>query len=90
MGDFNPRSPQGERPVTQIVRELNKDFNPRSPQGERLMPRLLIQLCQLFQSTLPARGATASGSMLVGDVLEFQSTLPARGATPLDDQLSLF
>ena len=33
--DFNPRSPHGERPVSEMVRVLTGDFNPRSPHGER-------------------------------------------------------
>ena len=37
MGDFNPRSPQGERQATsEAIAERGGDFNPRSPQGERL------------------------------------------------------
>ena len=35
---------------------------------------------ELFQSTLPARGATGGGVLLVSLEI-FQSTLPARGAT---------
>ena len=34
-----------------------------------------------FQSTLPARGATAPGRMEDPMIYKFQSTLPARGAT---------
>ena len=34
------------------------DFNPRSPQGERRKPRLATTARTLFQSTLPAGGAT--------------------------------
>ena len=36
----------------------------------------------IFQSTLPARGATASAALLTRRCGVFQSTLPARGATP--------
>ena len=35
----------------------------------------------VFQSTLPARGATSSGSTRRTSEFSFQSTLPARGAT---------
>ena len=35
------------------------DFNPRSPHGERPFPEILLALRLSFQSTLPARGATA-------------------------------
>ena len=34
------------------------NFNPRSPRGERLTTRSNLRLETLFQSTLPARGAT--------------------------------
>ena len=33
--NFNPRSPQGERPVHSSVTPSLSNFNPRSPQGER-------------------------------------------------------
>ena len=36
-----------------------KNFNPRSPHGERLFLTLSCQAAYTFQSTLPARGATA-------------------------------
>ena len=55
---FNPRSPHGERPIGMINYKKSIYFNPRSPHGER---RLLLPLCNpqiIFQSTLPARGAT--------------------------------
>ena len=35
VGNFNPRSPHGERPVTVRWLRAVKDFNPRSPHGER-------------------------------------------------------
>ena len=40
-GDFNPRSPCGERLDLSLAIVDNNDFNPRSPCGER-------QLCQMF------------------------------------------
>ena len=56
------------------------DFNPRSPHGERRQNAPNIVPNVLFQSTLPARGATVGGA-LPFRVYAFQSTLPARGAT---------
>ena len=56
------------------------DFNPRSPQGERRRGTIPTKANQIFQSTLPARGATTA-STIVRVPAEFQSTLPARGAT---------
>ncbi len=58
--DFNPRSPHGERPICQRVSGWYVNFNPRSPHGERQAPRQKEVMTMKFQSTLPARGATAS------------------------------
>ena len=58
--DFNPRSPRGERRV--VVSRLSPllgNFNPRSPRGERRRIDVFHIIQILFQSTLPARGATA-------------------------------
>ena len=57
------------------------DFNPRSPHGERQLFRPFLHAFCLFQSTLPARGATSASCLEQFDFEEFQSTLPARGAT---------
>ena len=57
-----------------------RNFNPRSPHGERQVAALSDSLFGLFQSTLPARGATQF-SIYFKFRKEFQSTLPARGAT---------
>ena len=56
--NFNPRSPHGERRCWKGTPENRNYFNPRSPHGERLSPRTLKDSPTLFQSTLPARGAT--------------------------------
>ena len=78
---FNPRSPHGERRQRgRAVRTVRGHFNPRSPHGERLMPRCPYCDGEIFQSTLPARGATRKGNEQA-DNHRFQSTLPARGAT---------
>ena len=58
---FNPRSPQGERHTSSWLHKCqNGHFNPRSPQGERRSQSLQTGLQAIFQSTLPARGATAN------------------------------
>ena len=58
-GDFNPRSPYGERRVvTPHHRCLRLDFNPRSPYGERPTRLRFSVVADGFQSTLPLRGAT--------------------------------
>ena len=55
-------------------------FNPRSPCGERRFAVLTHHRKDIFQSTLPVRGATSLGKVFpCVDV--FQSTLPVRGAT---------
>ena len=61
------------------LREPN--FNPRSPCGERPGDAAGNIAIQLFQSTLPVRGATKCGVCVMVDAEGFQSTLPVRGAT---------
>ena len=58
--NFNPRSPHGERRWLMCETGRFTDFNPRSPHGERLAPTEMITQRGVFQSTLPARGATPS------------------------------
>ena len=79
---FNPRSPHGERRRRMCAERWKSNFNPRSPHGER--QGAVRGCCELkqFQSTLPARGATAGSPFSLGGG-SFQSTLPARGATPI-------
>ena len=57
---FNPRSPRGERPGANVYMPRRNYFNPRSPRGERLFNRRILRTPLVFQSTLPARGATDS------------------------------
>ena len=57
-----------------------QNFNPRSPHGERRGTQKNAQPARIFQSTLPARGATQTVTG-AGRLSKFQSTLPARGAT---------
>ena len=57
--NFNPRSPHGERPSSSSQSfRIPSNFNPRSPHGERRESGRIRRGCCLFQSTLPARGAT--------------------------------
>ena len=55
---FNPRSPHGERHDPFDPVEMVDNFNPRSPHGERLDREQERAKTLIFQSTLPARGAT--------------------------------
>ena len=57
-GDFNPRSPHGERRRRRLSAADAGHFNPRSPHGERLATAAVLLAHIVFQSTLPARGAT--------------------------------
>ena len=59
---FNPRSPHGERLLGHgVAASVLGDFNPRSPHGERPCSNQRILCNVIFQSTLPARGATLLG-----------------------------
>ena len=78
---FNPRSPHGERQSRARNKAVAHHFNPRSPHGERLQISSQKSSKCTFQSTLPARGATALRCIQLSSRRLFQSTLPARGAT---------
>ncbi len=81
LSHFNPRSPHGERlDFSPKICLLRGNFNPRSPHGERLTAFPLPFVAGVFQSTLPAWGATDAAPQ-AGAALPFQSTLPAWGAT---------
>ena len=56
--DFNPRSPHGERRRSLLSIATLIYFNPRSPHGERPLMKSMIIMTSIFQSTLPAWGAT--------------------------------
>ena len=58
--NFNPRSPHGERRRRIPAPTRRRYFNPRSPHGERPVLSGREPLLDLFQPTLPARGATLS------------------------------
>ena len=62
------------------MRNLSSSFNPRSPRGERRIGAAVTMQSEMFQSTLPTRGATMVGGKKDKSG-EFQSTLPTRGAT---------
>ena len=56
---FNPRSPHGERRERTVWKHPSvRYFNPRSPHGERPRAQRWNRLVEIFQSTLPAWGAT--------------------------------
>ena len=86
---FNPRSPHGERHRGFIMRRIRECISIHAPRtGSDSCPFRACPRLDLFQSTLPARGATpSSGGEFRGGA--FQSTLPARGATVLSFPLVL-
>ena len=66
---------------TTVLSPAAGNFNPRTPRGVRPLVLLLGQGLSIFQSTHPARGATATTSLSPSNPRQFQSTHPARGAT---------
>ena len=80
-GNFNPRSPHGERRADVKLTLKQCSFQSTLPARGATDRVELKDRAFLFQSTLPARGATLE--LLKTAVYQsFQSTLPARGATP--------
>ena len=78
---FNPRSPRGERRSDNGAGCTKDGISIHAPrEGSDARERDLSQMGGLFQSTLPARGATG-GRSGTSRFQVFQSTLPARGAT---------
>ena len=80
--DFNPRSPRGERHASLIDVACMHDISIHAPRvGSDRRTSSLSAPVIVFQSTLPAWGATAAASS-ESFCARFQSTLPAWGATP--------
>ena len=79
-GDFNPRSPHGERRHHARKGYEHEHFNPRSPHGERQGRQLAGAACQNFNPRSP-HGERHYVRRETIELVEFQPTLPARGAT---------
>ena len=74
---FNPRSPHGERRVLAPDTTFHMNhFNPRSPHGERRPPSARASSPKRFQSTLPARGATATRGLASTSASHFNPRSP--------------
>ena len=71
---------EGGDPIAAVSFGCRRYFNPRPPRGGRLLRRACYHISIGFQSTPPARGATAGSPVQLPDLV-FQSTPPARGAT---------
>ena len=83
-GNFNPRSPHGERQGQNRHDCQRHRFQSTLPaRGATASIMAAIALRGRFQSTLPARGATKYSEILPKRNTKFQSTLPARGATAI-------
>ena len=76
---FNPRSPHGERLSPSLRQHGEYYFNPRSPHGERRVSDLETAIAKLFQSTLPARGATKNAAQ-TGKALMISIHAPRTGS----------
>ena len=80
--NFNPRSPHGERQRFLCRNFLFQPyFNPRSPHGERRIADALGVEDLRISIHAPRTGSDLSGRGLARLAGLFQSTLPARGAT---------
>ena len=78
---FNPRSPCGERLLRRLARRLIFCISIHAPRaGSDFGDDVEKYGQEIFQSTLPVRGATIFAKKLV-TLSKFQSTLPVRGAT---------
>ena len=84
VADFNPRSPRGERRKYYKLFDSYSRISIHAPRegSDNCIPCFSLVNLQ-FQSTLPARGATAYIRHRIRRKI-FQSTLPARGATTID------
>ena len=80
--DFNPRSPDGERPWVPLMRLLSFLISIHAPRmGSDLFLVSGFHSREAFQSTLPGWGATTFLPRLILRLTLFQSTLPGWGAT---------
>ena len=86
--NFNPRSPaRGATTTSCTTYRRTLHFNPRSPHGERLMTSHPSSVASGFQSTLPARGATISGTPYK-QTSDISIHAPRTGSDPFQFQLA--
>ena len=82
-GNFNPRSPCGERQMfSPAPCGASGYFNPRSPCGERRLYAESRLAEYKFQSTLPVRGATAA-SIFASNIPSISIHAPRAGSDSL-------
>ena len=78
--DFNPRSPDGERPNRATDNSQRSIFQSTLPGWGATAVRVHHGAVDVFQSTLPGWGATTRPPTIIRRT-RFQSTLPGWGAT---------
>ena len=84
LENFNPRSPHGERHNALHTDSAEYNFNPRSPHGERLDCQGKRVYRSQFQSTLPARGATAWTAGMLSWTRRISIHAPRTGSDPAE------
>ncbi len=83
MGDFNPRSPRGERRWTRTHSQTRRRFQSTLPaRGATRNGQDLRGVRGCISIHAPREGSDTLFGDAAQTVQEFQSTLPARGATP--------
>ena len=82
QGYFNPRPPRGGATKCKIADLHRYEISIHAPRegGDMAVCSNSLSVCP-FQSTPPARGATAIIARTTQQIPKFQSTPPARGAT---------
>ena len=85
LQNFNPRSPDGERPAVPSRSGPKLLISIHAPRmGSDGRRRCCVRFMYIFQSTLPGWGATTSRTSSSTPSAGFQSTLPGWGATVVD------
>ena len=89
MVNFNPRSPRGERQIIPIIATTTPTISIHAPrEGSDTETRLCNFSRKIFQSTLPARGATLEYLIKRDTQKNFNPRSP-RGERPFDFVLTL-
>ena len=81
MGDFNPRSPQGERPVHTERLVFADIISIHAPRKGSDFAGCLPFYCNQYFNPRSPQGERREGKESYSSNEQFQSTLPARGAT---------
>ena len=79
--DFYPRSPRGERRISDVPILFAIHFYPRSPRGERQGKAWFLAVAVSISIHAPREGSDRTYDIYFNVNTIFLSTLPARGAT---------